>query len=57
MLKKGAFRHWYLGSGMEQGEFEEAYEELLVLEKDYHEISIPAADAGDLEDARNEEML
>lgn len=44
LRNKRAFAHWFVGNGMEEGEFDEAYEDVLALEKDFEELSIPSAD-------------
>merc|ERR1712037_701868 len=51
MYSQRAYVHWYVGEGMEEGEFSEAREDLGFLEKDYLDVVSEQASDEEAEDS------
>merc|ERR1711902_414898 len=56
MYSQRAYVHWYVGEGMEEGEFSEAREDLGFLEKDYLDVVSEQASDEDDDDEGDDEF-
>jgi tubulin alpha len=51
LMSKRCFVHHYVGNGMEEGEFDEARQNLAALEDDYKELAVDSPNGEDGNDA------